>query len=340
MPVPPPPLTLAVAAPAMTLPVGEPGWSNEMKVDGWRLAVHVPAGMLQSRRGVDLTARFPEVLAGARELGSVVLDGELVAYGPCGRLEFASLNYGARRRAVEGVRLIYVAFDLLAYRGRDLRDRPYRDRRARLEAIPGRRGGGPVQLMTATDDPERAVGWISAEQAAVGVEGCVAKPLTSRYPTRSGRAGWIKVTPTPWSSASSGRRKDRPPSCSAKPLKTARSTPWDCLPRCRGRPWPPWPGGYDRCPAHIAPRGSSAACPVAPTSSTRPSRPGWGLRFVPTRPANGGASGTACRELAQKLRPHRGLRAARPPPAGVVGSAAPRGQNPARPANHAPPTRP
>jgi hypothetical protein len=36
--------------------------------------------MLQSRRGTDLTARFPEVLAGARELGSVVLDGELVAY--------------------------------------------------------------------------------------------------------------------------------------------------------------------------------------------------------------------------------------------------------------------
>ena len=103
MPVPPPPLTLAVAAPAMTLPVGEPGWSYEMKVDGWRLAVHVPAGMLQSRRGVDLTARFPEVLAGARELGSVVLDGELVAYGPSGRLEFASLNYGARRRAAWSV---------------------------------------------------------------------------------------------------------------------------------------------------------------------------------------------------------------------------------------------
>jgi ATP-dependent DNA ligase len=193
MPVPPPPLTLAVAAPAMTLPVGEPGWSYEMKVDGWRLAVHVPAGVLQSRRGTDLTARFPEVLAGARELGSVVLDGELVAYGPSGRLQFASLNYGARRRAAEGVRLIYVAFDLLAYRSRDLRDRVYRDRRARLETILGPRGGGTVQLMTATEDPERAAGWISAEQAAVGVEGCVAKPLTSRYPTRSGRAGWIKV---------------------------------------------------------------------------------------------------------------------------------------------------
>jgi ATP-dependent DNA ligase len=136
--------------------------------------------MLQSRRGADLTARFPEVLAGARELGSVVLDGERVAYGPSGRLEFASLNYGARRRAAEGVRLIYVAFDLLAYRGRDLRDRAYRDRRARLETILGPRGGGTVQLVTATDDAERGVGWISAEQAAVGVEGCVAKPLTSR----------------------------------------------------------------------------------------------------------------------------------------------------------------
>jgi hypothetical protein len=90
-----------------------------------------------------LTARFPEVLAGARELGSVVLDGELVAYGPSG---------------LAGVR--------------------------------------------------------------------VAKPLTSRYPKRSGRAG-IKVRyfeDTDAVSASSGRRKDRPLLCSARPLKTARSS--------------------------------------------------------------------------------------------------------------------
>jgi ATP-dependent DNA ligase len=126
-------------------------------------------------------------------LGSVVLDGELVGYGPSGRLQFPSLNYGARRRAAEGVRLIYATFDLLAYRGRDLRDRTYRRAAGTPETILGPRSGGTVQLMTATDDPGRAAGWVSAEQAAVGVEGCVAKPLTSRYSTRSGRAGWIKV---------------------------------------------------------------------------------------------------------------------------------------------------
>ncbi|QRP45758.1 hypothetical protein [Amycolatopsis sp. FDAARGOS 1241] len=35
--------------------------------------------------------------------------------------------------------------------------------------------------------------WISAEQAAVGIEGAVAKPLASQYPLRGGRAGWVKV---------------------------------------------------------------------------------------------------------------------------------------------------
>jgi ATP-dependent DNA ligase len=194
VPVPPPPLTLAVAAPAMVLPVGAPGWAYEKKVDGWRLAVHVPAGMLHSRRGADLTDRFPEVLAGARALGSVVLDGELVAYGAGGRIRFEPLYYGARRRNTAGFRLVYVAFDLLAFRGRDIRDRPYRDRRARLEAVLDAHPGGIVQLVTTTEDPELAARWISAEHAAVGIEGVVGKPLTSRYPKhRPGRAGWIKV---------------------------------------------------------------------------------------------------------------------------------------------------
>jgi hypothetical protein len=85
---------------------------------------------------------------------------------------------------------------------------PPQSRRTPPTSPPTTRTSSPNNIPAA----KRAAGWISAEQAAVGVEGCVAKPLTSRYPTRSQRAGWIKVrysrTPTPWSSASSGRRAD------------------------------------------------------------------------------------------------------------------------------------
>ncbi|MEU4674609.1 hypothetical protein AB0F91_43305 [Amycolatopsis sp. NPDC023774] len=37
------------------------------------------------------------------------------------------------------------------------------------------------------------MGGSAPEQAAVGVEGALAKPLGSRYPLRGGRAGWVKV---------------------------------------------------------------------------------------------------------------------------------------------------
>jgi hypothetical protein len=73
-----------------------------MKVDGGRMCMHVPAGLLHSRRGADHTARFPGVLAAGRDLGSLVFDGELVAYRGA-RLDLAALGFSARRRAAAGV---------------------------------------------------------------------------------------------------------------------------------------------------------------------------------------------------------------------------------------------
>lgn len=88
--------------------------------------------------------------------------------------------------------MVYVAFDLLGVRGRDLPLWPLARRRERLAAVVGA-GNAGVQLMVSTLDLARGREWISADQAAVGIEGAVAKPLASRYPLRGGRAGWVKV---------------------------------------------------------------------------------------------------------------------------------------------------
>ncbi|MEU4675101.1 hypothetical protein AB0F91_45975 [Amycolatopsis sp. NPDC023774] len=189
MPVPNLPLRLAVAEPAAALPTGAYGY--EPKLDGWRAAVHVPAGVIQSRIGSNLSDRFPGVLESAAALGRVVLDGEIVAYRD-GRLDFGALGYGEARRRREGVVIVFAAFDLLGWRGRDLRPWPYTRRRERLQAVIGA-GTAGVQLMRSTLDFERARAWISEDQSAVGVEGVVAKPLQSRYPAGGGRSGWLKV---------------------------------------------------------------------------------------------------------------------------------------------------
>ena len=64
-------------------------WRYEPKLDGYRVIAFVAGGRvrLQSRRGLDLTACFPEIGAelAAHPAGQMILDGEIVALGPDGR---------------------------------------------------------------------------------------------------------------------------------------------------------------------------------------------------------------------------------------------------------------
>src|SRR6478609_5457847 len=76
-------------------------------------------------------------------------------------------------------RASYVAFDLLAAAGQDLRTRPWRDRRAALEAIGPWRP--PLQLSPYTTDPAQAPDWFRDYPAVTGVEGLVAKGAGDRY---------------------------------------------------------------------------------------------------------------------------------------------------------------
>lgn len=85
----------------------------------------------------------------------------------------------------------FVAFDMLALEGEDLRGRPLSERRRTLEqamapATP------PLQLAPQTIDVEQARA--SRKEYAttpVGVEEVVAKALAGRY--LGGRLGWLKV---------------------------------------------------------------------------------------------------------------------------------------------------
>jgi ATP-dependent DNA ligase len=95
-----------------------------------------------SRQRKDLTDRFPDVEAAAvQELpDGVVLDGELVVTVD-GRLSFDALQRrlvtspAKARHLVATVPASYVAFDLLAIGGIDLRTQRWTVRRRRLEQL-------------------------------------------------------------------------------------------------------------------------------------------------------------------------------------------------------------
>jgi len=83
----------------------------------------------------------------------------------------------------------YVAFDLLALGGDDLRDRPLAERREKLERALGK-ARAPVHLTPSSADRAVAQDWFSRFEGA-GLDGVVAKPLDSTY--QPGKRAMVKV---------------------------------------------------------------------------------------------------------------------------------------------------
>jgi ATP-dependent DNA ligase len=152
---------------------------------------------LQSRTGKALSGYFPEVTRLLREYlpAETVLDGELIIWeADRGRTSFAALQ----RRVTAGPRVVrmarehpahFIVFDVLAAPGATLMDRPFAERRARLEAL---LTGAPPALQVCPQTADLAVAqeWIDAWQQA-GVEGLVAKRIDGRY--QPGRRAWRKL---------------------------------------------------------------------------------------------------------------------------------------------------
>ena len=77
-------------------PPNVPAWSYEVKWDGMRVITCIDGDRVQLWSGnhIDVTVRFPE-LAGIGDAMSgrpAVLDGEVVAFAPDGRPDFATMQ--------------------------------------------------------------------------------------------------------------------------------------------------------------------------------------------------------------------------------------------------------
>src|SRR5215470_5993021 len=110
---------------------------------------------------------------------SCIVDGELIA-DVHGQPDFLALLHGRH------VPTCVYCFDLLELNGRDFREQPLVQRRARLEALLKRARCNLIRFSEAFPDPDTLL----AECARRGLEGIVCKRKDSPY--RSGsRSGWI-----------------------------------------------------------------------------------------------------------------------------------------------------
>jgi ATP-dependent DNA ligase len=140
---------------------------------------------LQSRRQRPLGRYCPEVIEAARDLPveQFVFDGELIiADQPFDALQLRLHPAASRVQKLSHEHPApVVVFDLLANgQGQSLLDRPFRERRAALEAAFKRIGkASSFALSNATTSPDTARKWL--ERLGHGLDGIVAKRLELPY---------------------------------------------------------------------------------------------------------------------------------------------------------------
>jgi bifunctional non-homologous end joining protein LigD len=176
-----------LAKPTDRLPDG-PAWLYELKLDGYRALVMKTRGAvtLFSRRGNILNARFPTIVPAFSFLpDDTIVDGELVVLDDSGRPSFSSLQH--LRFTPEA--LHFYVFDLLAYKGKDLRKLSLVERSRLLQqyALKGMRD--PVRLSAVFH--ASAAELVAAAKKA-GLEGVIAKRADSRYESGERSGAWVK----------------------------------------------------------------------------------------------------------------------------------------------------
>ena len=173
-------------------PFNDPRWIFEVKWDGFRALAHVHGGgaKLVSRRGLayrqfrDLESELSLEL----NADDAILDGEIVKLDPSGRPIFADLM---RRRGP----FAYVAFDVLAANGKDLRGLTLTQRKKVLRAIVPARSATILYAQHVVGTGKELFSAICAHD----LEGIVAKRRSGRYGDPLER--WFKIKNPEYSKA-------------------------------------------------------------------------------------------------------------------------------------------
>jgi len=176
----------------------KPQWRYEPKLDGYRVIAFVqgPKVRLSSRRGLDLTVSFPEIVAelAAQDAEQMILDGEIVALDAEGRPSFNALQNRAQLKtsaeivaAQRETPVVLVCFDLLHFAGLNLRNAAYGERHRYLAQclLPA----AHLQLVHASDNARE----LYTVSLSHGFEGIIGKRLDSTYQPGHRSNAWLKI---------------------------------------------------------------------------------------------------------------------------------------------------
>jgi DNA ligase D-like protein (predicted ligase) len=172
------------------------GWIFEPKIDGTRCIAHISKDgvMLQNRRLVDITYRYPELETALAGSGDLILDGEISVFFE-GRPDFSAL--AMREHQLHTMRIdylskadpaSYIVFDILGVDGKTIIETPLSERKKILkEELP------EDKLISIIDYfPRNGEAYYKAA-VMMGLEGIMGKREASVYRPGIRSSDWIKI---------------------------------------------------------------------------------------------------------------------------------------------------
>jgi bifunctional non-homologous end joining protein LigD len=165
-------------------------WLHEVKLDGYRIQVHLNKGRVTcfTRTELDWTRRFPTIVdAFDISVARAIFDGE-VAVVKGDRTDFSELQADLADGRRD--RLVYYAFDLLFLEGFDLRQSPLVERKRLLKMLFDETGLSSPVIYSEHFNVEGAE--LFERASRLGLEGIISKNPSAPYESDRSDA-WVKV---------------------------------------------------------------------------------------------------------------------------------------------------
>jgi len=179
-------------------------WQIEWKWDGIRgqAVIGEEGAALWSRGNELISHQFPELIDSFKTIEKgTVLDGEILAYENNHPLPFAELQKRLGRKNVskamiEKIPIVLVVYDILEYKGVDLRDKPMHERRTILESIIFLSPKIILSELIESSDWQEILSF-RLESRSRGVEGLMLKMKNSPYGIGRQKGYWWKYKVDP-----------------------------------------------------------------------------------------------------------------------------------------------
>jgi len=173
---------------AVDKPFSHKDWVFELKLDGYRAISEITSRgiFFYSRNGLSFIERYPSIAAALKKIKhKAILDGEVVLLNEQNRPDFQKLQHYESNKKFP---LVYYLFDIIFFKGKDLKQQPLLDRKKILKKLLGKN-----RVLRYCDHIEEEGITFFRKVLKMNMEGVIAKKADSYYIPGIRSREWLKI---------------------------------------------------------------------------------------------------------------------------------------------------